>query len=49
MYEIAMLKTKSEVDENSVSNYELKYKGKRSILNHIIGVNVQNVGNLPKK
>lgn len=41
MYEIAVLKIKSEVDQNSVSNYELKkYKGKGCILNHSMGMNV---------
>lgn len=50
MYEIAVLKIKSEVDQNSVSNYELKkYKGKGCILNHIMGMNVWNVGKSTQK
>ena len=50
LYEIAMLKIKSEVDQNSIYNYELKkYKGKRSILNHIMEMNAWNVGKSTQK
>lgn len=50
MYEIAVLKIKSEVDQNSVSNYELKkYKRKGCILNHIMGMDVWTVGKSTQK